>query len=249
MRPWFVSACLLTAACATPAVAQAPVAYVYVAEDTSSPAVTSPITAYTASSTGKLTPLGGSPFRQTSGTISGTNGSHFITVDQNGNSTHQYLHVYNVGTNGVLGSETAKQDLHEWCAMDGGAEFDHTGQFIYVADDPNCGRGYQSFALSKSGHLTFTGSLTVNYANPLGLPVFSGNDKFAYTWVPGESPQPACPISAFLGLGRETTGALQDISFTGNRSPWSRRIHRVPLFGYATPDPTNYLAALLQIRR
>jgi hypothetical protein len=94
MRSFFVSACLVSTMCTGMAVAQSPVAYVYVAEDNSYTAGsgTSPITAYAAFSDGKLTPLPGSPFTHVSGLMYGTNGTHFITVDEN-NTTHEYLRV------------------------------------------------------------------------------------------------------------------------------------------------------------
>ena len=130
MRSFFFSACLATTICTAMAIAQSPVAYVYVAEDTSDTTTTSPIAAYAASSDGSLTQIKGSPFTQVSGIMGGTNGTHFITVDMNGTTTHQYLHVYDVASDGVIGEEVSKQDLHEWCGSDGPAEFDHTGQYV-----------------------------------------------------------------------------------------------------------------------
>ena len=140
MRCSLVSACLVTTICTGIAVAQSPVAYVYVAEDAPTGSVNSPTSVYAASSAGKLTPINGSPFTQTLGTIIGTNGTHFLTVDQNDNTTHQYLRVYNVASDGVIGEEVSKQDLHEWCGFDQGGVLDHTGQYVYVVEDNNCGR-------------------------------------------------------------------------------------------------------------
>ena len=130
MRSFFVSAFLLTTICAGVAIAQSPVAYVYVAEDQTSASTSSPISVYAASSAGKLTQIKGSPFTQTSGTMVGTNGTYFVTVDQNDSTSHQYLRVYHVASNGVIGEEVSKQDLHEWCEMDEGGELDHTGQYV-----------------------------------------------------------------------------------------------------------------------
>src|SRR5277367_6654501 len=140
MRCSLVSACLVTTICTGIAVAQSPVAYVYVAEDAPTGSLNSPTSVYAASSAGKLTPIKGSPFTQTVGTIIGTNGTHFLTVDQNDNTTHQYLRVYNVASDGVIGEEVSKQDLHEWCGFDRGGVLDHTGQYVYVVEDNNCGR-------------------------------------------------------------------------------------------------------------
>ncbi len=70
--------------------------------------------------------------------------------------------------------------------------------YVYVLEDQQCGGGYLSFALSKAGDLTFKGALA---GGPFYvLPKFSGNDKFAYTFVPNEYSDDACPTQTFLGL-------------------------------------------------
>ena len=248
MRTFAVSACLVSAMCTGMAVAQAPVAYVYVAEDLSPANTASPITAYAASADGKLIPLKSSPFTQTSGFMAGTNGSHFITVDQDSNTTHQYLHVYNVSSNGVIGEEVSKQDLHEWCSMDEAAEFDHTGQFVYVLEPQSCGGGYVSFSLSKSGELTFKGSLTEPNQPFFTLPTFSGNDKFAYNFVPCPDSQAPCPTETFLGMGRESSGALQNISFSATDPTPPSGGYQVVQDGFVTDDSTNHLASLMDFQ-
>jgi hypothetical protein len=246
MRGSLVSVCLLTI-CAGVALAQSTVAYVYVAEDRSSATATSPITVYAATSTGKLVQISGSPFKQTSGTMSGTNGAHFITADQNFKTTHQYLHVYNVASNGVIGQQVSKYDLHNWCGMDQGAEFDHTGQYVYVLDAQSCGGKYQSFSLSKSGYLTFKGSLDVGDPSFLTLPVFSGNDKFAYSFVPSAGSDAPCPTSTFLGLGRESSGALERIGFS-ETDPTATAGFQAFQTGLVSNDPTNHLAAVVEFQ-
>ena len=246
MRSLLLSACLALPICTAVAAAQT-VAYVYVAENRSSPTATSPITVYAASSSGKLTLISGSPFKQTSGTMAGTNGSHFITVDQNSATTHQYLHVYNVASNGVIGSQVSKYDLHNWCDMDEGAEFDHTGQYVYVLDAQSCGGGYQSFSLSKSGYLTFRGSLTVPNGPFFTLPTFSGNDQFAYNITPAPGSDYPCPTSTFIGLGRDSTGALQRIGFS-ETDPTPPAGYQAFQTGLMTNDPTNHLASLVEFQ-
>jgi hypothetical protein len=246
MRSLILTACLATTICTGIAVAQSPVAYVYVAEDLSPANTASPITAYTASADGKLTLLKGSPFTQTSGFMAGTNGTHFITMDQNSNTTHQYLHVYNVSSNGVIGEEVSKQDLHEWCGMAEAAEFDHTGQFVYVLEPQYCGGGYVSFSLSKSGELTFKGSLTDGLF--FTLPVFSGNDKFAYNFAAGPGSQEPCPTETFLGMGRESSGALENISFSATDPTPPTGGYQVVQDGFVTDDSTNHLASLVDFQ-
>src|SRR3954468_19496317 len=130
-----LSACLAVAMCAVAAFAQSPVAYVYVAgRNASGPA---PITAYVADSSGRLKPMKGSPFVQTTGAMGGTNGSHFITASLDLDGTHPVLHVYNVASNGVIGSEVSNQDMSQSCGSNL-SEFDHTGQFVYVRQVLNC---------------------------------------------------------------------------------------------------------------
>jgi hypothetical protein len=231
------------------ALAQSPKAYVYVAEDAPSGSLSSPISVYASSSGGKLIKIKGSPFTQTSGAMVGTNGSHFITVDMNSNTTHQYLHVYSVASNGVIGEEVSKQDLHDWCEMDEGAEFDHTGQYVYVLEAQSCGGGYLSFALSKSGELTYKGSLTEesNDGNPFfTLPKFSGNDKFAYNFIETpDSVQPCpSPTSTFIGLSRSSSGALEDINFS-ETDPTPPPGYDAFQGGMVTPDPTTHLASVV----
>jgi hypothetical protein len=215
-----------------------------VAEDQTSASTSSPISVYAASSAGKLTQIKGSPFTQTSGTMVGTNGTYFVTVDQNDSTSHQYLRVYHVASNGVIGEEVSKQDLHEWCEMDEGGELDHTGQYVYVLEAQSCGGGYLSFALSKGGELTFKGSLAEE-GNPFyTFPAFSGNDKYAYNFVQSEGSQPLCPTSTFLGLGRESSGALEHISFS-ETDPTPPPGYQTFQDGLVTDDPTNHLASLV----
>src|SRR5581483_8417029 len=147
LSPVFV--CLACALCVGIAQAQSPVAYVYVAQQ-GTQTTTGPIAVYAASSAGRLTPIKGSPFTQTTGSIIGTNGSHFLTVDQNPQTTHQYLRSYDVSSDGAIGAEVATRDMHEWCAMTEGGKLDHTGQFVYVLDDNECGGEIQSFSINKS---------------------------------------------------------------------------------------------------
>ena len=237
-----VSACLVTTICTGIAVAQSPVAYVYVAEDAhdTTGSLNSPISVYAASPGGKLTQIKGSPFTKPLGTIIGTNGTHFVTVDQN-QTTHQYLRVYDVSSDGAIGEEVSKQDLHEWCGADQGGVLDHTGQYVYVVKSQSCGGGYVSFALSKKGELTFKGSFTDGSEPFFSPPVFSGNDKFAYTAISNfDYP---CPTDTFLGLGRESSGALESISFSETDPTTPSGGYQVTQNTVPTADSTNHLAA------
>ena len=60
------------------------------------------VNVYTTSSTGKLTLVSGSPFKNTVGLMIGTAGSHFITV-----GTH-YIHSYAIKSTGGIGGQVAQ---------------------------------------------------------------------------------------------------------------------------------------------
>jgi len=133
--------------------------------------------------------------------------------------------------------------------MDQGAEFDHTGQFVYVLDAQSCGNALQSFSLGSSGYLTFKGSLTLPNGGPFfqKLPVFSGNDKFAYTQIASDGSDAPCPTASLIGMGRESSGALERIGFsqTGPTPPTGFATSQTELL---TNDPTNHLASVVEFQ-
>jgi hypothetical protein len=230
------------------ALAQSPVAYVYVAEN-GTQTTTGPISVYAASSTGALTQIQGSPFTQTSttGYLIGTTGSHFLAVDANPQTTDNYLRSYNVASNGAIGDEVAKVNMHEWCRSDAGGELDHTGQYVYVLDTDDCGGNMQSFSISKTGQLTLAGNTGASAEDgPIfSLPIIAGNDKYAYTW--GNSSIAACPTYVFSGMARESAGALENdgsISVTGPTAPSGTQSYQLAP-GLGTDDPANHLAAVV----
>jgi hypothetical protein len=90
------------------AFAASPVAYVYVAQNSqfvSTSWTTSPISAYSVASDGKLTQITGSPFTQTTGFMLGLNGTQLIT----GSSDHVYS--YDVASDGVIGKEASSASI------------------------------------------------------------------------------------------------------------------------------------------
>lgn len=243
MRSCAALACLFTAALSTSiALAQSPVAYVYVAQQ-GTQTTTGPIAVYDASSSGQLTAIKGSPFTQTKGSPIGTNGSHFLTVDENPNTSYQYLRTYNVSTTGAIGAEVATRGIHLWCDMTRGGKLDHTGQDVYVLDADECGGSIQSFSISKTtGGLTFLGTTTG--APNFELPVIAGKDNFAYNWR--NTSDTACPTYVFQPLIRESSGALQSTSFveTDPTPPAGMQTYQYNP-GLATDDPTNHIASVV----
>ena len=101
-------------------------------------------------------------------------------------------------------------------------------------------------ALSKSGQLTFEGTLAWPSRPFLRLPV-SGNDKFAYTFAPTADSQPPCPTAAFVGLGRESSGALQNVGFS-ETDPVPPAGYQAVQERFATDDPTSHLASLVDFQ-
>jgi hypothetical protein len=194
MRFPFLFVCLAAITSGTIALAQNPVAYVYVGEDAVQTPY-SPIYAFAASSGGKLTALKGSPFTQAenTGLMLGTNGSHFIFMGQGpngeGGTPYNYLYSYNAGADGVLGPQVSLINTGSYSGTEcsgstieqaRGAELDHTGQLVYVYQ---CDNAVQTFTINHStGALNFQ-NVTV-YSDPNfvsgGVPRIAGNNTYAY---------------------------------------------------------------------
>jgi hypothetical protein len=138
------------------AVAVSPVAYVYVQQPLQGDISSAPIFAYAATSAGKLTPIKGSPFTAT-GTIVGTNGTHFITSYQTD------LYSYDVASDGVIGAQASEINTGLYAGSDcgsiSGAVLDHTGQDVYATLNlaGTCA-DVQTFEIGKTGTLTFLGA-------------------------------------------------------------------------------------------
>jgi hypothetical protein len=88
------------------------------------------VNAYTASSTGKLTLVSGSPFKNTVGLMIGTAGSHFITVGTT------YLHSYAIKSTGGIGAQVAQINSALYpgaeCGTTDGGTIDRTGTEAYI---------------------------------------------------------------------------------------------------------------------
>jgi hypothetical protein len=221
MRFPLLSVCLATITSTTIALAQNPVAYVYVGEDAVQTPY-SPIYAYASSSSGKLTALKGSPFTkaENTGLMLGTNGSHFIFMGQGpnggGGAPYNYLYSFNVGSDGVLGQQVSVINTGLYSGTDcggttveeaRGAELDHTGQYIYVYQ---CDNAVQTFKIAHTGALNFQ-NVTV-YSNPSnisgGVPKIAGNNLYAYNTTLAKSP--VFGNTAGLNLfAQESDGSLE----------------------------------------
>jgi hypothetical protein len=92
------------------------------------------VNAYTTSSTGKLTLVSGSPFKNTVGLMIGTAGSHFITVGTT------YLHSYAIKSTGGIGAQVAQISTALYpgaadCGATHGGTIDRTGTDAYIQLD------------------------------------------------------------------------------------------------------------------
>jgi hypothetical protein len=89
------------------------------------------INVYNVGSTGKLTKISGSPFKNTTGMAVGTNGKYFLTV-----GTH-YLHSYAMTSTGGIGGQVSQINSAVYSGGDcgptnNGGVMDHTGKSLYV---------------------------------------------------------------------------------------------------------------------
>jgi hypothetical protein len=213
------------------------------------------IEVFSASSTGKLTEVKGSPFSD-SGQMGAINSSHLVSVGTD------YLHVYPIESTGAVGKQVSEIDTQKYggaqCGPNnGGALFDHTGKYLYVQLlPPEGGDGpcsaVQSYKIGSNGELTFLGdeendSGYHGQPSAIGISTISGNDQFAYGAYSNVY------ASAFSAFRRESAGAMMtNGSFSevdpkpnpaGANGPGSNDDFYYPELVAA--DPTNHLAVVV----
>ena len=92
------------------------------------------VNVYTTSSTGKLTLVSGSPFKNTVGLMIGTAGSHFITLGTT------YLRSYAIKPTGGIGAQVAQINSALYpggdCGTTDGGTIDRTGTEAYIQLEP-----------------------------------------------------------------------------------------------------------------
>jgi hypothetical protein len=229
-----------TSTTVSPAYNSPPVALVYA----STP---SHIYAYSASSSGKLTPVPGSPFAASEGGVSQgivSTGKYLFAINANGNN----IDSFSVASDGAL-KKVASIDaikFNDSCGGDGGNAIfslflDHTGSILYDLEfNANicANNAYQYFSINKStGELTYRGVSTPGeiFEDPLS---FSGNNDYAY-----DSNGYRLGVNIF-GFKRSSTGEL---TFLGmNPEVPNAKSGSTYLPYLAAPDPTNHLAITLQ---
>jgi hypothetical protein len=206
------------------------------------------IYAFDASSSGRLTPIKGSPFAET-GQMGGIRGSYFITVGT------YYLHSYKREATGGVRNEVAKIDTQKYAGSNcgtnwGPALLDHTGQYFSVAlvnqsNTPATCSALQTYKIASNGEFTFLGDAVgtqgdQNGAYQMGISTYSSNDKFAYGL------QYQGDATAFLAYRRDTAGDLVtngSFTQTGPTPSPSDNTSYEPVLVAA--DPASHLAAVM----
>lgn len=200
---------------------------------------------YSASSTGQLSAISGSPFRP--GTqIIGSTKTTFFTLGKT------LIHSYALASNGAIQSQKSQIPFLNYAGSTCGggtsgisnAVLDHTGKYIYVLLE-NGGNGtcaaYQSYKINTDGSFTFEGETEKNLASGgsdlVGLPSILGNESFAYAneWV-GH-------YSNLIGFQRESSGTLQLVPF-GETDPTLSGSLYLPAYPDASPAG-NYVVIQL----
>jgi hypothetical protein len=179
-------------------------AYVYIQIDGPQGAVYG----FSASSTGKLTPIPGAPWKPT-GQIVGDNKSQFITLGEDN------IHSYAVTSDGAIGTALEQNPYTDYAGGECGtgstalnsAVLDHTGKYVYILLQSSNGitgcSSYQSFNINSAGAFDGVGDVVLSGDVDMTLPSILGSETFAYA---NDSNGP-------IGFTRETSGALQLLQF------------------------------------
>jgi hypothetical protein len=202
------------------------------------------VVVYSAASNGSLTKVAGSPFK-TSGLLAGSTGYAFYSVGTD------YIHTYQLKSNGAIGSQTSQIDTQSYPGGDCGPAtpgaagvLDHSGKYLYnfLSAFGTCSV-YQTYKIETNHALGFDGFTRIDTENGGPNPdstsmiqAILGNEKYAYAInFDGH-------LSNIIAFMRETSGALQYIQINETDPPTPA--------GYWAPqllaaDPTNHLAALI----
>src|SRR5215831_3455461 len=192
---------VLTFALAAKAVLPQAVAYVYVSSNPKNSS-TNEITAWSAASNGRLTPIFGSPFRENVDAMA-VDGGHLAAV----NRSEPNIDTFVIEQGGALRYENstnyAKYTGNEDCVTANQIFFDHTGATLYVQEfNADCANtGVASFRLNKSsGSLSYLGvDITGVFPGDNNAAWFTGNNLYAYTAV-----NDGCAYYGIYGFRRET---------------------------------------------
>ena len=181
-----------------PEVSSAPVAYVYVSRPTH-------LDGFAASSSGKLTPVPGSPFAGTSVAGLAAKSKYLFGGSNNGTA----VDAFEIESNGAVHLAASTPVAAGGCAYASPLVLDRSGETLYVGlltgglcDDSQ----FDSFKVESSGKLALLGSSgQISFWNtPLA---FSSNNKYAYgaDCIDYEGGY----LDTFAGLDRSSSGLLK----------------------------------------
>jgi hypothetical protein len=173
---------------------------------------------FRASSTGRLSPIPGSPFKP-AGEIVGATPTKFFTLGKT------LIHSYGISSDGAIQSQLSQIPVFDYSGSEctsststaqQGAVLDHTGKYIYVLLE--CGGDelsaeYQSYIIHSDGAFSYDGDTSLPaYWSDGGyvpyLPSILGNERFAYADESGVHGQ-----SVPIGFRREANGTLELMQF------------------------------------
>jgi len=207
-----------------------PVAYVYVGGGD--------ITAYSAASNGKLTPIPGSPFPASVVYLAGAGKFLFAATES---STD--IETYAIESNGALhfvASENAVS-ADGGCGSAGTIFTDHTGETLYdmAYGGFQCSNDtYEEFSINQStGKLTYLG-LGGDNNQINGSLRFTGNDLFAYSAYCYRND------TSIFGFKRNGNGKLTELQMNPPFPDAPENDQYCPLV--AEPDPFGHLAVSMQ---
>jgi hypothetical protein len=249
-----LSCCLLATLSTAAALAQtaadpayqrpsSPVAYVYVSRPTH-------IDAFAASSTGKLTPVAGSPFPGTVSSMS-VNQKYLFGTGDNGTD----LYSYSIASDGALEQVAVTNALNYGYGAGcpdglGPLQIDYSGTSLYNLVASDCYyESYQSFKIEDKGELQYLGHSTpgdfYDPSNIITTPlVLLGNDQYGYGVGCYEEDTPFPFSTAYK---RESNGLLTYQSFDAMRFPAPKDSQNDFYCPYLLAgDPANHLAVAMQ---
>ncbi len=216
-----------------------PVAYVYVSNN---PNGVGAINGYSADSTGRLTPIVGSPFP---GSVSwmAVNGAWLFGV-QGVSENVDYIDSFSIAPNGAL-QQVSQINAASYNPYNSGGPvnlfLDHTGSTLYDGDIYAYGTGdsaYQAFSIDQS-----TGQLNFLQLGPNGGEIqlapmsFTGSNKYTYSSGCYEG------SPGIFGYQRNADGTLTSLNITPKIPPAPNGNYYCP--GLAAADPNNHVAIAL----
>ncbi len=195
-----------------------------------------------ASSTGQLSPISGSPFKL-AGKIIGSNKLQSLTMGQD------FLHSYAVASDGAIGSPLSQFAFFGGQCTSGGsavedAEFDHSGKLIYVLLQNGSCAEIQSDDINLDGSFGPAGQLQLNSMGGdfVGLPSILGNETLAFSDISSGHYSSIYGFLRQLGGVLQTDGA-QTLSFQGSANYNPARPDASPVGNYVVlqlyPGDTN----------